>query len=284
MKLVTYQTDGQPQLGAIRGDQVIDLKPAYQAMVNDVTASFPDDMIALLAEGDSGLEKVAAVIEFVESQSANFLQSLAQVTLLPPVVRPGKVIALGMNYTAHAAEGGNKLPDYPLLFHKTSGSLLGSGGTIIIPPNSSQVDYEGELAVIIGRPCKQVSPEEALDYVAGYANGNDVSARDLQRRTSQFTTGKMLDTFGPLGPALVTRDEIPDPGNLRLQSKLNGNIMQDGNTNMMIFDVPFTISYISHIATLEVGDVIFTGTPEGVGFARTPPCLFKGRGCDLGGN
>ena len=275
MKLVTYQTDGQPQLGAIKRSQVIDLKSAYRAMVNDTAASFPDDMIALLAEGDSGLEKIAAVIEFVESQPDSFMQSLDQVTLLPPVVRPGKVIGLGRNYAAHAAEGGSKPPEFPMLFHKTSSSLLGSGGTIIIPPNSSQVDYEAELAVIIGRPCKQVSPKEALDYVAGYANGNDVSARDLQRRTSQFTAGKMLDTFGPLGPALVTRDEIPDPGNLRLQSKLNGNVMQDSNTSMMIFDVPFTISYISHIATLEVGDVIFTGTPDGVGFARTPPVYLQ---------
>ena len=271
MKLVTYQSDGQPRLGVIEGDQVIDIKSAYGAMVNDDAASFPDDMIALLNEGDSGLEKVSSIIEFTKSQSGNYTQALDQVTLLPPVVRPGKVVALGRNYAAHAAEGGSKPPDYPMLFHKTSSSLLGAGGTIILPPNSTQVDYEAELAVIIGRPCKQVSPEEALDYVAGYTNGNDVSARDLQRRTSQFTGGKMLDTFGPLGPALVTRDEIPDPGNLRIRSMLNGNVMQDGNTSMMIFDVPFTISYISHIATLEVGDVIFTGTPDGVGFARTPP-------------
>jgi len=275
MKLVTYQTDGQPLLGALVRDQVIDLKSAHRAMGNDATALFPDDMIALLSEGASGLEKAAAAIKFAETQPDTYEQSLDKVTLLPPVVRPGKVIALGMNYKAHAAEGGNKLPEYPLLFHKTSGSLLGSGGTIVLPPNSTQVDYEGELAVIIGRTCKQVSPEEALDYVAGYANGNDVSARDLQRRTSQFTSGKMLDTFGPLGPVLVTRDEIPDPGNLHLQSKLNGKVMQDGNTQMMIFDIPFTISYISHIATLHVGDVIFTGTPNGVGFARTPPIYLQ---------
>ena len=139
------------------------------------------------------------------------------------------------------------------------------------PPGAGKTPLAHSLPTIL----PTMSPEEALDYVAGYTNGNDVSARDLQQRTSQFTAGKMLDTFCPLGPVLVTRDEIPDPGNLRLQSKLNGNVMQDGNTNMMIFDVPFTISYISHIATLEVGDVILTGTPEGVGFARTPPVYLQ---------
>jgi acylpyruvate hydrolase len=162
-----------------------------------------------------------------------------------------------------------------MLFHKTAGSLLGAGGTIIIPPVTGQVDYEGELAIIIGRACKQVSPEAALDYVAGYTIANDVSARDLQRRTSQFSAGKMLDTFGPLGPALVTRDEVPDPGHLSIRTTLNGQVMQNDTTANMIFDVPFTISYISHIATLEVGDVILTGTPEGVGFARKPPVYMQ---------
>ncbi len=274
MKLVTYQTNGQAQLGAISNDQIIDCGQAYRAMAGHDSASFPDDMIALLKEADEGLAKAQAAIDFAEA-NGGFSQSLEQVTFLPPVVKPGKVIALGRNYAAHAKEGGSQPPKYPMLFHKTATSLLGAGGTIVIPPVTKRVDYEAELAVIIGRTCKQVSEEEALDYVAGYAAANDVSARDLQRRTSQFSAGKMVDTFGPLGPALVTRDEVPDPQNLRIQTRLNGQVMQDSNTKMMIFSVAFTISYISQITTLEVGDVILTGTPEGVGFARKPPVYLK---------
>jgi len=275
MKLVTYQINGQPQLGALQGNQVIDLRLAYRAMQHDAKAPFPEDMITLLMEGQTGLDRVAAIIEFVEAGSPGLFRRLDDIVLLPPVLQPGKVVALGRNYAAHAKEGGSEPPQYPMLFHKTAGALLGAGGTIVIPPITTKVDYEGELAIIIGKTCKQVSAEEALDYVAGYTIANDVSARDLQRRTTQFTAGKMLDTFGPLGPALVTRDEVPDPGNLRIITRLNGEVMQDGHTRNMIFSVPFTISYISQIATLHVGDVIMTGTPEGVGFARTPPVFLK---------
>lgn len=276
MKLVTYQTNGQPQLGVLQGNRIINLKSASQAIKNGDSESLPDDMITLLSKGQAGLKRVTEIISFVEAgKIAELFDQLDQVTLLPPVLQPGKVVALGRNYAEHAKEGGSEPPEFPMLFHKTAGALLGAGGTIIIPPLTSKVDYEGELAVIIGKTCKQVSPENSLDYVAGYTIANDVSARDLQRRTSQFTAGKMLDTFGPLGPALVTRDEVPDPGNLTIKTRLNGRVMQNGHTGNMIFSVPFTISYISHIATLQVGDVILTGTPEGVGFARTPPVFLK---------
>lgn len=272
MRLITYQTKGQPKLGVQNGEQIIDLAAAQAAMDNPVP--LPGDMIALLQEGERGLSNVAKIVDFAKGKG-DYAENMADVTFLPPVVNPQKVIALGRNYAAHAAEGGAEPPEYPMLFHKTAGSLLGHGGTIIIPPVTTKVDYECELAVVIGRRCKQVSEAEALNYVAGYTVANDVSARDLQRRTTQFTAGKMLDTFGPLGPALVTADELPDPGNLQIQTRLNGQVMQDSNTRMMIFSVPFTISYISQIATLEVGDVILTGTPEGVGFARKPPVWLK---------
>ncbi|MGB0389286.1 MAG: fumarylacetoacetate hydrolase family protein [Ardenticatenaceae bacterium] len=274
MKLVTYETNGEARLGAMLGDEIIDLKDAYGAMGGEGSAEFADDMIALLEEGDEGLAKAQAAIDFAQA-NGGFSEAVEDVSFLPPVVKPGKVIALGRNYEAHAKEGGAKPPKYPMLFHKTATSLLGAGGTIVIPPVTKRVDYEAELAVIIGRTCKQVSEEEALDYVAGYTAANDVSARDLQRRTSQFSAGKMVDTFCPLGPALVTRDEVPEQQNLRIQTILNGQVMQDSNTKMMIFNVPFTISYISQITTLEVGDVILTGTPEGVGFARKPPVYLK---------
>ncbi|MEM7537552.1 MAG: fumarylacetoacetate hydrolase family protein [Chloroflexota bacterium] len=259
MKLITYQTGDAPQIGAIVDNNVVPLDIA-------------SDMIALLQEGDEGMEKAAKAIEAADADS---MVSLDDVTLLPPVTNPAKVIALGRNYAAHAAEGGSAPPDYPMLFHKTAGSLIGHGAQIVIPPVTKRVDYECELVVVIGKECYQVSEEEALGYVAGYSAGNDVSARDLQRRTTQFTAGKMLDTFGPCGPALVTADEIPDPSNLEIKTILNGEVMQHSNTKMMIFTVPFTISYISQIVKLQPGDLIYTGTPEGVGFARKPPVWLK---------
>jgi acylpyruvate hydrolase len=256
---------------------VLDLGLAYETMTGKAANSFPQNMIALLAGGRDALEKASAAAEFGKEYREDICQPLAQVTLLPPVLRPGKVVALGINYVAHADESRFEPPEFPMLFHKTPTALLGAGGTIVIPPVTKKVDYEGELAVIIGRTCKQVTEDRALEYVAGYTIANDVSARDLQQRTSQFTAGKMLDTFCPLGPALVTRDEIPEPGNLFIRTRLNGQMMQDGHTSEMIFSVPYVVSYISQIATLEVGDVILTGTPEGVGFARTPPIWLQDR-------
>ena len=156
-----------------------------------------------------------------------------------------------------------------------AGSLIGHNQPIVIPRISSQIDYEGELAIIIGRRGKYIAEDEAYSYIAGYIVANDVSARDLQFRTSQWTTGKMLDTFGPLGPALVTRDEVPDPHILSIKTTLNGQVLQDGNTADMIFRVPFIIKYISEIVTLEPGDVIMTGTPAGIGNTRTPQVFMK---------
>jgi len=227
-------------------------------------------MIDMLKSGDFGL---AAARNAAEKATTTY--AMSEVTFLPPVVRPGKVIALGRNYAAHAAEGGAEPPKYPMLFHKTHTSLIGHNQSIVIPPVTKKVDYEAELAIIIGKTCYQVAEEDALDYVAGYACANDVSARDLQRQTSQFSAGKMLDTFGPLGPALVTTDEIDDVQDLKISLELNGETLQSSNTSYMIFDVAFTISFISQICTLEPGDVILTGTPEGVGFPRNPPIFLK---------
>ena len=272
MKLITYQLNGETKLGALSGDNVIDLARAYATVSH--SDSFPTDMIALLNEGEAGLTKAKLALAEGE-QSAAYSVPVTAVTFLPPVVRPGKVIALGRNYAEHAKEGGAEVPEHPMWFHKTHTSLNGHLQPIIIPPGTSKVDYEGELAIIIGKTCKFVSVEEALDYVAGYAVANDVSARDWQRRTTQFTAGKMVDTFGPLGPALVTKDEIADVQNLRIRTHLNGQLMQDGHTSDMIFSVAFSIADLSRICTLEVGDVIMTGTPEGVGFARKPPVFMK---------
>ncbi|MDJ0752298.1 MAG: fumarylacetoacetate hydrolase family protein [Ardenticatenaceae bacterium] len=261
MKLLTGNIDGEFLFGVLDGNQVHNL----------TAGGFPRTMREVLASGEGGLAEVQMFIDMNIDKTVD----VSEIEFLPPVRRPGKVLAVGRNYAAHAAEGGTVPPDYPMFFHKAATSLIGHGGTIVIPPVTAEADYEGELAVIIGRSCKNVSEAEALDYVAGYTVANDVSARDWQRRTSQFTVGKMVDTFGPLGPVLVTKDEIDDVHNLNIRTFLNGREMQNSNTSFMIFSVPFMISYVSQIVTLEPGDVILTGTPEGVGFARTPPVFLQ---------
>lgn len=274
MKLITYQTD-RIRLGSLQGDQIVDLTQAYRTAVDDPMASFPDNMIALLQEGEAGLDRARTATTYAAGQKGPWLLSPDEVSLRPPVLRPGKIICLGRNYAAHAKEGGSDPLEYPILFFKPATALLEAGGTIVIPPVTQKADYEGELAVIIGQTCKQVTADEALAYVAGYSVANDVSARDLQRQTPQWAAGKMLDTFCPLGPALVTRDEIPNPGQLAIRTILNDQLMQDSHTGLMIFDVPFIISYISQLTTLEPGDIILTGTPDGVGYPRNPPVFLQ---------
>jgi 2-keto-4-pentenoate hydratase/2-oxohepta-3-ene-1,7-dioic acid hydratase in catechol pathway len=198
--------------------------------------------------------------------------------LLAPI-QPASIICIGLNYRQHAEETNAKLPEYPVLFFKGINALQHPGEPIQIPTHlrSDEVDYECELAVVIGRPCKNVSRQKALEYVLGYTCGNDVSARDWQKKRGggQWCHGKSFDTFGPLGPALVTTDEIPDPNSLKIRTILNGEIMQDWNTNDMIFDVPTLIEFLSGSTTLLPGTVVMTGTPHGVGMARNPPHWLK---------
>ncbi len=196
---------------------------------------------------------------------------------LPPVFPPN-IIALGMNYAKHAQEMDSQNPPGPLMFLKGTNSLIGHAETILLPyAGPHEVDYEGELAVIIGKKAKNVLPADALDYVLGYTCANDISARDWQfrKQNKQWARGKSFDTFCPLGPYLVTKDEIENPNRLRIQTKLNGKIMQDSNTSDMIFNIPKIISDISSSMTLLPGTVILTGTPEGVGFSRTPPVFLQ---------
>jgi len=293
MRLVTYQHEGQSRTGAQLDEQVVDLNRAYHAALRHMgnedelavaDVRVPTDMIGLLRGGDAALRAAQQAVAFVRSQLEGNDKTLSlqgityaidRVSLLPPVMRPGKVVCLGLNYREHAAEAGMAVPEYPVLFHKVAGSLTGHNQPIVVPRISGKIDYEGELAIIIGRRGKYIAEEDALSYVAGYTVGNDVSARDLQFRTSQWTTGKMLDTFCPLGPALVTRDEVADPNQLAIKTTLNGQVMQEGNTADMIFRVPFIVSYISEVATLEPGDVILTGTPPGIGNTRTPQVFMK---------
>jgi 2-keto-4-pentenoate hydratase/2-oxohepta-3-ene-1,7-dioic acid hydratase in catechol pathway len=223
----------------------------------------PQDFIA------KGMEALPALQELIDRVQAeepekNWLKSETKLGYGPCVPNPEKIICVGLNYRRHAMETGAQIPEVPVLFSKFNNALLGSGDVIRVPGGATKIDYEVELAVVIGKTAKYVSVEHALNYVLGYCNANDVSARDLQLRTSQWLLGKTLDGFCPLGPYLVTADEVPDPQNLTTRSWLNGELRQNSNTADMIFSVAQVISYASQYMTLKPGDVLLTGTPEGV--------------------
>jgi 2-keto-4-pentenoate hydratase/2-oxohepta-3-ene-1,7-dioic acid hydratase in catechol pathway len=198
-----------------------------------------------------------------------------EIALGAPLHDPGKMIFVGLNYIDHAAESKMEVPKVPVLFAKYANSIVGPGDDVIIPEEVDECDYEVELAVIIGKTAKRVSREDAMDYVFGYTVINDVSARDLQLNEGQWTRGKAIDTFAPMGPCIVTKDEIADPHRLDLSLTLNGQTMQSANTRDLIFDIPYLISFLSRTMTLSPGDVISTGTPPGVGLGRIPPVWIK---------
>jgi 2-keto-4-pentenoate hydratase/2-oxohepta-3-ene-1,7-dioic acid hydratase in catechol pathway len=238
-------------------------------------------MLELLDMGDPGMDAVRRLAEWVAQQDeacyhklvstgAVFEHGDPSLRLVAPVPRPGKVLAIGLNYRAHAAESGAEIPQYPIVFAKATTSIIGPETRIVIPAVSERVDWEGELCVVIGRRARRVPRERALDYIAGYMNGNDVSVRDWQRHAATWMMGKSFDTHGPTGPWLVTRDDIPDPSGLRLRVWVNEVLKQESSIDDLIFGIPELIEYISTGCTLEPGDVIFTGTPSGVGSARRP--------------
>jgi 2-keto-4-pentenoate hydratase/2-oxohepta-3-ene-1,7-dioic acid hydratase in catechol pathway len=263
MHLVTFVHNGITHIGArqqMNGrDLIVDL--------NQTAPGLPDDMIAFLAGGAPNRTLAAQALA---NPPAEALIERSAVRLLAPIPRPGKIICIGLNYRDHAAESNAELPAYPTVFAKYASCIIGPGEPIVIPRVTSQVDYEGELAVVIGQRARDVSEANALDYVAGYAPFNDVSARDYQQRTSQWTIGKTFDTFGPFGPALVTADEIPDPHALDIRVSIGADLLQSSNTKHLIFSIPQLIAYLTSVMTLEPGDVIATGTPAGVGAARKP--------------
>ncbi len=261
MKLVTYERNGQRSIGVLSDRGVIDLPAASGG-------ALPADLLTLLQQGDAALAQARNAV--ARGQAI----PLADVQLKALLPRPGKIIGIGLNYADHAAEGGREKPKYPMIFTKAVSAVIGTGEPIRIPPVTQAVDFEGELAVVIGKRAKEVPPKDALDYVAGYTICNDVSARDYQQRSSP-TAGKSFDTFAPLGPALVTRDEVPDPHVLDIRTLVSGEEMQHSNTRHLIFNIPYLIDYLSHIFALEPGDVITTGTPSGVGLFRTPPRFLK---------
>lgn len=290
MHLVTYSIMGNCRLGALVGDDIVDLRTAYVAAGHGdarlAEALFPADMTAFLSTGQIGMDAARAAAAY-GSQSAAEGEAAAgcpvrfprqSVRLEAPVPRPGKVICIGLNYRDHAEETGSPIPSEPIIFTKFPSNVVGPEDDVIHPGEdlTSKLDYEVELVVVMGKEGKNIPEEDAMAYVAGYTVGNDISARDLQiERDGQWTKGKALDTFAPMGPALVTADEVPDPHKLPLQLRLNGETMQDSNTDQLIFSVPHVIAFLSRLFTLHPGDVIFTGTPPGVGMARKPPVWLK---------
>lgn len=263
MRLVTYQSDDGPRVAGVREGGYVDL--------NRSRASVPSCIKALLARGPEALEEAAAALEDGD------LIPAASVRLVAPIPSPEKVICVGVNYADHARESGMEPPPEPVIFSKFASAVQTDGDSIVLPRQSSQVDYEAELVAVIGVGGRSIAADEARAHVAGYCCGNDVSARDwqLHKPAGQWLLGKTFDTFAPFGPALVTADEIQDPGNLRIQSRVNGSSMQDSNTNQLIFGIEELIAYVSGVCTLKPGDVIFTGTPPGVGMARKPPVFLK---------
>jgi acylpyruvate hydrolase len=268
MKLVNFLQNGTGRIGALAArdgrELVVDL--------NRVDPRLPTEMRAFLEGGQSAHSLAEAAL--VGAARTDVVE-LANVVLSAPIPRPGKIICVGLNYRDHAEESNMPIPDAPTIFSKYTNSVIGPGESIVIPHVTDKVDYEGELAFVIGRRGRYVPEEEALDYVGGYMAFNDVSARDFQMRTSQWTIGKTFDTFAPVGPALVTADEIPDPHNLDLCVRIAGEVLQSSNTRNLIFSVQALIAYLSQVMTLEPGDVVATGTPSGVGFARNPPRFLR---------
>ncbi len=268
MKLVTFSTENNPRLGVISADgtQIIDLHAA-------AGGDLPADMLSFLQLGDAAM---ATARQLAAHPPAEATIPFDEKLLRAPIDNPQKIIAIGRNYAAHALEQGTKPPDHPVLFAKYPGAIIGPNDTIEWSAAlTQQVDAEAELAVIIGKRARNVPQNAALDYVAGYTICNDVSARDLQFSDKQYTRGKSLDTFCPLGPWLVTRDEIADPQNLTVRGLWNGAVMQKANTGEMSFGVTFLIEFISRAFTLLPGDIISTGTPHGVGVFRNPPVFLQ---------
>lgn len=261
MKLVTFIQNGKICIGALVDDSVV----VATGHIDDA-----DNMMTFLASGAGGLTAMQALIV-----SGQRRVKLSDIQLLAPIPRPGKFLGIGLNYADHISETGRDKPEYPTFFTKQSTCVIGPGAAIHCPKVSEKVDYEGELGFVIGKRCRHVSVENAHEAIAGYTICNDVTVRDWQHRTPTWTLGKSFDTHGPMGPWLVTADEIADPHNLTLKTWVDDELRQNANTQAMIFNCYEMIAYLSQVMTLEPGDVISTGTPAGVGVKMQPRGYLK---------
>lgn len=261
MKLATFTHAGTRKLGVVEGDQVVDLSLAG--------AQLPADMLSLL---EAGPDAMLAVRDAAEHGTR---LDLSDVHLEAPIARPPKFLAVGLNYADHVAESGADAPVHPMIFNKQSTCVVGPTDSVHLPRASHVLDYEGELGFVIGRRCRHVSRDDAREVIAGYLVVNDVTVRDWQLRVPTWTIGKSFDTHGPIGPWIVTADEVPDPHQLALRTWVNGELRQESNTKQLIFDCFTLVEHLSTAFTLEPGDIVATGTPSGVGIAEKPPRLLK---------
>jgi 2-keto-4-pentenoate hydratase/2-oxohepta-3-ene-1,7-dioic acid hydratase in catechol pathway len=299
MKLVNFELAGEPCLGVVKDDLVVNLAVAFDLVLHHVVkftaespqgkarqrllqaGPLPQDMIQLLQRDKSWFkaldELLGGVVDYYhgDAELERLCTPLERARLRAPIPRPGKIVCVGRNYAEHAREFGSEAPTQPIFFLKSNNTICGPGEPVMLPPNSNQVDYEAELAAIIGKSGKNIPEAEAYEHIAGYTIMNDVTARDMQAQDKQWFRGKSCDTFAPTGPWIVTRDEVPDPHSLRISLTLNGRTMQDSNTSNMIFNIPHLVSYLSRSLTWEAGDILSTGTPEGVGAHRTPPVFLQ---------
>ena len=263
MRFTTFHHNGQDRLGLVDGDQVVDLNQAQPQIHTDLRLALK-----------SGADLFAAAQAALASTAERL--PMAGLQLSPMIPEPGKIICLGLNYFDHAKEGGRDKPEYPWFFLRSASSLLSPNDEAILPKVSERLDYEAELAVVIGKSVKHSTMDNALDCVFGYSCFNDISVRDYQKKTPQWTIGKNFDKTGGFGPVLVSADELPAGAtDLKIQTRLNGKVMQEANTRDMIWGVAETITLLTECLTLEPGDVIIMGTPAGVGQARTPPVWMK---------
>ncbi|MEP7365312.1 MAG: fumarylacetoacetate hydrolase family protein [Acidobacteriota bacterium] len=256
MKLVTFLgANATVQPGVIQNGHVVGL--AGMGLTS---------MTSVIVAGESARRQIASYVASNEPSSP----MLETVKLLAPIARPPKIICIGLNYRDHAIESNMAIPEVPTVFCKFASSVIGPGDNVVLPKNSTKPDYEAEFAVVIGKAGRYIAPEKWQDHVFGYLNLNDVSARDYQLATTQWVIGKTFDTFCPMGPYILTKDEVADPHNLEIKMTINGEVLQHSNTKHLIFNIPTLIAHLSSVMTLEVGDIISTGTPAGVGLGRTP--------------
>lgn len=262
MRFVTFATGGAMKPGVISDvDTILDLS----------TIGF-GSMLQFIEAGPDALDKAAA---FADQSPASARHKISEVKLCAPIPRPRKLICVGLNYRDHAAETGAEIPKVPTIFNKFATAVIGPGDNIVLPRVSKAPDYEAEFAFVIGLGGRYIEPDDWRNHVFGYTIVNDVTGRDYQRATSQWLMGKTFDTFAPMGPWIVTADEIPDPHNLDIQIEISGEVLQDSNTRELIFKIPDLLAFLSSVFTLEPGDIVSTGTPAGVGFVRKPPRFLR---------
>lgn len=261
MKLLSFSRNGRPSYGAVSGRGIVDLGARFSRRWSSLSAALRDDALDELGNAAAGL-------------GPDF--PAGEVRFLPPILDPGRILCIGLNYRSHIEETGRKMPAYPTIFVRFPDSHVGHRESMIRPSASEEFDFEGELAFIVGRGGRHVPAARALDRIAGYSCYNDGSVRDFQRHTTQFTPGKNFWHSGAFGPWMVTADEIPDPAALRLETRLNGRVMQRAPTSDLLFDIPCLVEYLSRVFPLRPGDVVSTGTTGGVGKARNPPVFLKG--------